>query len=197
MKGIAMGRTLRIGILLICLMVISSAARAESESEIWDLSAEGHVYFDNAVLPNEVYGLLQDYDFTMGDDITVTLSRNGNSWTLISASGLDSNSNPYDLNGINGLFSISGFGITPGFGPVTTDYSPDMYEIADLTGTFFGSKIWENFPGPNGTYSGNAQWSGTFEVSRTNATVTPEPVSCALFLVGGGALALARRRKMI
>lgn len=27
--------------------------------------------------------------------------------------------------------------------------------------------------------------------------VVPEPISCALFLVGGGALALAKRRKMI
>jgi len=31
----------------------------------------------------------------------------------------------------------------------------------------------------------------------TSYTVTPEPISCALFLLGGGALALARRRKKL
>lgn len=38
-------------------------------------------------------------------------------------------------------------------------------------------------------------YTPTFIAGQTSCTVTPEPISCALFLLGGGALFAARKRK--
>jgi|GEM_PF-2597127 len=69
-----------------------------------------------------------------------------------------------------------------------------------------GTALYTNSSSPLGTVGGDSYsltlgLKGTaanfqaMQVDNINVSVTPEPVSCALFVIGGGALALMRRRK--
>ena len=198
-----MNKKILVSVALLTFYLFAASEWADANvAGTWNLTASGvsvgcTVNTPCQPLPSTLCGTAICGPFQMGDP-HILVSQSG---TILSSAGVDTNNNPYALNGSESgnsvTFTISGVGITPGIGPATTTYTGTVTGNI-ISGSFSGYASWTYINGGTPTTE-TATWTGTFQTTisgrpATRVGYSPQwlVITFATLVIAGGFL--LRRR---